>query len=320
MTMMHAVTFDAPGPPEALTFTEIPLPARVNGEVLIRVHAAGVNPVDAATRAGRGAWAAAEGPPLVPGNDVAGVVVESPYDAHPLAPGTRVYGMGMVPRTPGTYAEYVSLPAMCLAKMPQRIDLTEAAAVPLAALTAWGMVVEIAKAHDGQRMLIHAGAGGVGHLAVQLASFFGAHVIATCGPDNIDFVRSLGADEVVDYTAGPFEEAVGTVDAVIDLIGNTEHETGSRSIRVLRTAGLYVNAPAGSFPTMREEADTAGVRATDFRVSPDAAALAVISRLIDARDLTVHVDRVLALEEAAQAHRLIESGHTRGKIVLSVAG
>lgn len=319
MTTMHAVTFDAPGPPDALTLTEIPIPARVNGEVLVRVHAAGVNPVDAKTRAGRGAWHATHGLPTVLGNDVAGVVVEPAYDAHPLSPGTRVYGMGMVPRTPGAYAEFVSLPTTSLAKMPRRTDFIEAAAVPLAALTAWGMVVEIAKAHDGQRMLIHAGAGGVGHLAVQLASFFGAHVIATCSADNIDFVRALGAAEVVDYTAGPFEESVGTVDAVIDLIGNTAHDTGSRSLGTLRPAGLYVNAPTGSFPTMHEEADAAGVRATDFRVSPDAAALAVIARLIDARDLTVHVDRVLPLADAATAHRLIEAGHTRGKIVLSVA-
>ena len=319
MTMMRAVTFSAPGGPEVLGLDEVAVPTRVNAEFLIRVVAAGVNPIDAKTRAGRGAWPGVTSTPVVLGNDFSGIVVEAPYEAHPLQPGTEVYGMGMVPRTSGSYAEFVTVNALSVARKPPSLSHAEAAAVPLAALTAWGMVVETAKAHEGQRMLVHAGAGGVGHFAVQFASYFGAHVVATGSARNAAFLRELGAAEVVDYTAGPFEEAVGEVDAVIDLIGNVADETGSRSLRVIRPGGIYVNGPTGSFPTMAEEAEAAGVRATGYRVTPDAATLAIVTRLIESGDVRVYVDRVLPLDDVAEAHRLIESGHTRGKIVLTVA-
>ena len=213
MTMMRAVTCSAPGGPEVLTLEEIPAPTRVNAEFLIKVVAAGVNPIDAKTRAGRGAWPGVTATPVVLGNDFSGIVVESPYEAHPLQPGAEVYGMGMVPRMSGAYAEYVTVNALSVARKPPSLSHVEAAAVPLAALTAWGMGVETAKAHEGQRMLIHAGAGGVGHFAVQFASYFGAHVIATGSARNAAFRSPPGAAEVVDYTAGPFEEAVGEVDA-----------------------------------------------------------------------------------------------------------
>ncbi|QNO38951.1 NADP-dependent oxidoreductase [Protaetiibacter sp. SSC-01] len=316
---MRAVTFTAPGGPEVLGLDEVAVPTRVNAEFLIRVVAAGVNPIDAKTRAGRGAWPGVTSTPVVLGNDFSGIVVEAPYEAHPLQPGTEVYGMGMVPRTSGSYAEFLTVNALSVARKPPSLSHAEAAAVPLAALTAWGMVVETAKAHEGQRMLVHAGAGGVGHFAVQFASYFGAHVVATGSARNAAFLRELGAAEVVDYTAGPFEEAVGEVDAVIDLIGNVADETGSRSLRVIRPGGIYVNGPTGSFPTMAEEAEAAGVRATGYRVTPDAATLAIVTRLIESGDVRVYVDRVLPLDDVAEAHRLIESGHTRGKIVLTVA-
>lgn len=319
MTMMRAVTCAAPGGPEVLETGQVEVPTRVNAEFLVRVVAAGVNPVDAKTRAGRGAWAGVTSTPVVLGNDFSGVVVEAPYESHPLQPGTEVYGMGMVPRMSGAYAEYLTVTALSVAKKPPSLSHVEAAAVPLAALTAWGMVVETAKAHEGQRMLIHAGAGGVGHFAVQFAAYFGAHVIATGSARNADFLAELGAAEVIDYTAGPFEDEVDGIDAVIDLIGNAGGDTGSRSLRVLRPGGLYVNGPTGSFPTMAEEAEGLGVRATGFRVAPDAATLAIVTRLLESGDVRVYVDRVLPLDEVAEAHRLIESGHTRGKIVLAVA-
>ncbi|MCS0499650.1 NADP-dependent oxidoreductase [Schumannella luteola] len=316
---MRAVTMAAPGGPEVLETSEVEAPTRVNAEFLIKVIAAGVNPVDAKTRAGHGAWAGVTTTPVVLGNDFSGIVVEAPYESHPLQPGTEVYGMGMVPRMSGAYAEYLTVTALSVARKPPSLSHVEAAAVPLAALTAWGMVVETAKAHEGQRMLIHAGAGGVGHFAVQFASYFGAHVIATGSARNAAFLTELGAAEVVDYTAGPFEEAIDPVDVVIDLVGNAGGDTGSRSLAVLRPGALYVNGPTGSFPTMSAEAEALGVRATGFRVAPDAATLSIVTRLIESGDVRVFVDRVLPLEEAAEAHRLIESGHTRGKIVLAVA-
>ena len=318
MGTMRAVVARAPGGPDVLSLTELPIPAKTGSEFLIRVHAAGINPIDAKTRAGKRPAALAEWP-LVLGNDFSGTVAESPYDAHPIKAGDEVYGMTLVPRLAGTYAEYVPVPALFVAKKPRNLSHAEAAGVPLAALTAWGAVVEVAKAHEGQRILIHAGAGGVGHFAVQFAAFFGAHVVATGGPRSQGWLRDLGAHEVVDYTAAPFEERIAPVDIVIDLIGNVADRTGSRSLRVLKPGGVIVNVPSGSWPTLAEEAAAAGVRATEYRVSPDATTLAVISRLIDSGDVRVHVDEVYDLADAAAAHEALALGHTRGKLVLKVS-
>lgn len=316
---MRAMAMTRAGGPEVLALADIAAPVRVNAEVLVRVVAAGVNPIDAKTRAGKGAFAGITSFPTVLGNDFSGIVEEAPYEAHPLQPGTEVYGMGMVPRMSGAYAEYLTVTALSVVRKPSALSHVEAAGVPLAALTAWGMVVETAKAHEGQRMLIHAAAGGVGHFAVQFASYFGAHVIATGSARNASWLRELGAAEVLDYTAVRFDEALDPVDVVIDLVGNVADDTGSRSLRVLRPGGLIVNGPTGSWPTMVADAAAAGVRATGFRVVPDGSTLAVISRLIESSAVRVYVDRVFDLAEAAEAHRVIEAGHTRGKLVLKVA-
>jgi NADPH:quinone reductase-like Zn-dependent oxidoreductase len=319
MSTMRAVVMHAPGGPEVLTVADVPIPARVSAEVLIKVVSAGMNPVDAKTRAGNGAAAAIDHFPVILGNDFSGVVVEPPYVGHALKPGDAVYGMTMVPRFGGTYAEFVTVPVTAVAKKPPALSHVEAAAVPLAALTAWGAVVDVAKAHQGQRMLIHAGSGGVGHFAVQFASFFGAHVIATGSTRNIGWLRELGASEVIDYTTTRFEDAVGDVDAVIDLVGNVKDDTGTRSLAVLKPNGLIVNVPTGSWPTLAEDAAAAGVRASAYRVSADGSTLAVISRLLEYGDVKVFVDRVFELDEIAEAHRLLEEGHTRGKLVLNVS-
>lgn len=316
---MRAMTIAGAGGPEVLTIAQIAQPTRVSAELLVRVVAAGVNPIDAKTRAGKGAFGGITGFPVVLGNDFSGVVVETAYEAHPLQPGAEVYGMGMVPRMAGAYAEYITVSSLSVVRKPTALSHVEAAGVPLAALTAWGMVVETAKAHEGQRILIHAGAGGVGHFAVQFAAYFGAHVIATSSQRNAGWLHELGASEVIDYTAAPFERQVSGVDAVIDLIGNYADETGTRSLQTMRPGGLMVNGPTGSWPTMMADAAAAGMRATGFRVAPDGSTLAVISRLLESGDVRVFVDRVFDLEDAAEAHRAIETGHTRGKIVLKVA-
>lgn len=168
-------------------------------------------------------------------------------------------------------------------------------------------------------MLIHAGSGGVGHFAVQFAAYFGAHVIATGSTRNLEFLRELGAAEVVDYTTTRFEDVAGEVDAVIDLIGNVkDDDTGLRSLKTLRPGGLLVSVPSGSWPTVIEDAAAAGVRATTYKVSPDARTLDVITRMIEAGDVRVHIDAVFPLEQAAEAHRVLERGHTRGKLVLDL--
>jgi NADPH:quinone reductase-like Zn-dependent oxidoreductase len=316
---MRAALLQQAGDADHLFVGETEVPDRVNAEFLVKVVAAGVNPIDAKTRAGRGVFGAIHRFPAVLGHDFSGVVVQSPFHAHPIKPGDEVFGMVMVPRFSGSYAEYVSVPSLSVVRKPSTLSHIEAAGAPLAALTAWGMVVEVAKAHEGQRMLIHAGSGGVGHFAVQFASYFGAHVIATASGANVSWLRSLGAAEVVDYATTRFEDVVGEVDVVIDLIGNVHDDTGTRSLSVLRRGGLIVNAPTGSWPGFQEEAASAGVRGTDFKVAPDGNTLAVIARLLESGNVRVHVDQIFALEQIAAAHRAIESGHTRGKIVLKVA-
>jgi NADPH:quinone reductase-like Zn-dependent oxidoreductase len=316
---MRAMVVDQPGGPEALGAASIAVPSPVLSEVLIRVVAAGINPIDAKTRAGAGVSGAVGAYPATLGYDFSGVVVKSPYEAHPLPPGTPVFGMASFPRTGGTYAEYVVAPTLSVARKPAALSHVEAAGVPLAALTAWGLVVETAHAHEGQRILIHAASGGVGHFAVQFAAYFGAHVTATASGRNASWVRELGAAVVIDYTTTRFDEVVADVDVVIDLVGNVHAETGTRSLRVLRPGGLYIVVPTGSWPGYAEAAAEAGVRATSYKVVPDGGALATIGRLLDSGAVQVYIDRVFDLGDAASAHRELELGHTRGKIVLQVA-
>lgn len=319
MSTMRAVVIDETGGPDVLHVAEVPRPAKVNAEFLVKVVAAGINPIDAKSRSGKGVSAAFGPYPVILGNDFSGIVVESSYSTHPIKAGDEVFGMTMVPRFAGTYAEYITVPATCIARKPRSLSHVEAAAVPLAALTAWGAVVDVAKAHEGQAMLIHAGAGGVGHFAIQFAAFFGAHVITTGSTRNSNWLRELGANQVIDYSTTRFEDVVKDVDVVIDLIGNVQDDTGSRSLSVLKPGGLVVNVPSGSWPTMAKEAKAAGVRATDYKVPADGATLAVVARLIESGDVRVFVDQVFELSDAAAAHTALETGHTRGKIVLKVS-
>ena len=312
------MTIDGAGGPEALTLSEVPIPSKYNSEVLVKVIAAAINPIDAKTRAGGGVSAGLSYPAIL-GYDFSGIVVEPPYEDYPLQAGDEVFGMTMAPRAGGSYAEYLAISTLSVARKPAALSHVEAAGVPLAALTAWGLVVDVAKAHPGQRILIHAGSGGVGHFAVQFAKHFGAHVITTGSTRNVDFLGSLGADEVVDYQKDRFEALVADVDVVIDLIGNVHEETGTRSLQVLRPNGLLISVPTGSWPTVLDDAAAAGVRATTFKVAPDATRLAAIGELLQTGAVRVNIDRVFDLADAAAAHAALEEGHTRGKIALRVS-
>ncbi len=316
---MHAAVIDAPGDAGVFRLAEVPVPSPVLSEVLVRVVAAGVNPVDAKTRAGAGVSRALPGYPATLGFDFSGVVVSAPFASHPFPPGTEVFGMAAFPRTTGTYAEYVVAPSLSLARKPAALSHVEAAGVPLAALTAWGLVVETALAHEGQRILIHAGSGGVGHFAVQFAAYFGAHVTATASARNAEWLRELGAAAVIDHTAERFEEIVRDVDVVIDLVGNGVDETGARSLGVLRPGGLLIEVPTGAWPGFEDAAAAAGVRATGYTVIPDGGTLATIGRLLESGSVQVYVDASFPLAQVAAAHAELERGHTRGKIVLRVS-
>ncbi|HYN97065.1 MAG TPA: NADP-dependent oxidoreductase [Pilimelia sp.] len=316
---MRAVRQHTLGGPEILRLESVPRPRPLPTEVLVRVHAAGVNPVDWKTRAGGGMAGVLGEPPFVLGWDVSGVVAEVGFGVTTLAPGDEVYAMPWFPRAAGCYAEYVTAPSRQFARKPASISHEEAAAVPLAALTAWQSLVDTAGVRPGQRVLIHAAAGGVGHFAVQLAKHLGAYVIGTASGGHHEWLRGLGADELIDYTAARFEEAVGDVDVVIDLVGDEYDDTGTRSVAVLRPGGLVVAVPSGVSPALAEATAAAGVRASDFLVEPDGPTLTRLAGLIDAGELTVAVAEVLPLARAAEAHTRGETRRTRGKLVLRVA-
>jgi NADPH:quinone reductase-like Zn-dependent oxidoreductase len=317
--MMRAAVIDATGSPESLHESSVEVPTPILSELLVRVVAAGINPIDAKTRGGAGVSAAIAAYPATLGFDFSGIVVRSPYESHPLSPGTAVFGMVPFPRSGGSYAEYAVVPSQSVARKPTSLSHVEAAGVPLAALTAWGLVVETAHAHEGQRILIHAGGGGVGHFAVQFAAYFGAHVTVTSSGRNSSWLRELGASVVIDYATTRFEDVVADVDVVIDLVGNVHDRTGERSLSVVRPGGLYILVPTGSWPGYAEAAAAAGVRSTGYKVIPDGGALATVGRLLDSGAVQVYIDRVFDLKDAASAHTELEQGHTRGKIVLRVS-
>ncbi|MFI9722904.1 NADP-dependent oxidoreductase [Streptomyces sp. NPDC052396] len=317
--MMRAVVQDGFGGPEVLRVRQVPRPEPLPTEVLVRVHAAGVNPVDWKTRAGSGMAGVLGQPPFVLGWDVSGVVEAVGFGVTTLKVGDEVYGMPWFPRAAGGYAEYVTAPARQFARKPTTVGHEEAAAVPLAALTAWQALVDTADLQAGQRVLIHAAAGGVGHFAVQFAKHLGAHVLATASGGRHAWLKELGADEVIDYTTVRFEDVARDVDIVIDLVGDVHDRTSLRSLEVLRPDGLLVAIPAGVSPELADAARARGVRVTPFLVEPDGAALTRIAELIDAAEVVAEVEDVFPLEQAALAHTRGENGRTRGKLVLRAA-
>jgi NADPH:quinone reductase-like Zn-dependent oxidoreductase len=252
-------------------------------------------------------------PPFIPGWDLSGVVEEIGYGVTRFQPGEEVYGMPNFPRRAGTYAEFVAVRSRQVARKPARLSHVEAAALPLAGLTAWQSLVDTAQVGPGTRVLIHAAAGGVGHLAVQIAKARGAYVIGTARAAKHDFVRSLGADEVIDYTAVAFEEAVEPVDVVLDLVGG---ETRRRSLEVLAEGGLLIPLPRGL--DVSQEAAERGLRVAPVIVEPDYRGLEHLAELAGSGRLKVSVSRELPLAQAAEAHRYIDGGGATGKTVLTV--
>lgn len=315
-TTMKAISQDSFGGADVLHLVDVPRPAPKPTEILVRVVAAGTNPVDWQTREGSGMAYVLGEPPFVLGWDVAGVVEEVGFGVTTFKPGDEVYGMPWFPRAAGGYGEYVTGPSRQFAHRPTTIGFEQAAAVPLAALTAWQALVDTAKVQAGQRVLITAAAGGVGHFAVQFARVLGAEVIATASARNHDWLTKLGASSVIDYTAVTFEDAIKDVDVVIELVGG---ENGPRAAKTLRPGGLIVAVPGGVSPELKLVAQERGVRTSNFLVEPDGPALTRIAQLIDEGQVQVEVEQVLPLAEAAKAHAAMASRHTRGKIVLRVS-
>lgn len=315
--LMRAVIQQSFGTADVLEVAQLPRPVPIPTEILVRVHAAGVNPVDWKSRASGGMAGVLGAPPFVLGWDVSGVVEEVGFGVTTFSVGDEVYGMPWFPRQAGAYADFVTAPARQFARKPRTLTHLEAAAVPLAALTAWQVLVDTANVQNGERVLIHAAAGGVGHFAVQIAKHLGATVIGTASARHHEWLRKLGADQLIDYTASRFDEMVADVDVVVDMIGNA-HDTSMRSLSVLRAGGLLVAVPGGVSPALAAAAHDRGVRTSPFLVEPDGVGLRAIAEIIDQGEMSVELQNVFPMERVADAHRVGETDRTRGKIVLDM--
>jgi NADPH:quinone reductase-like Zn-dependent oxidoreductase len=313
MTTMKAVQIHAYGPPEVLTYEDVLRPEPGAGEVLIRVKAVSVNPLDWKIRAGYLQEMMPVSFPFILGMDFAGVVETVGADVKHLSVGQEVYAATSDMTHFGGYAEFVVRKADHVALKPKTLDYIQAASIPVVAATAWQALFDVGELETGQKVLIHSAAGGVGMFAVQFATLKGAYVIGTASARNADFVRSLGADEVIDYRATPFEQVARDVDLVLDTQGG---DTQARSWGVLKPGGILVATPA---PPSQEMAAQMGVRAAMVQVNPTAEILTQIAESIDNGKVKTEVSNVLPLIEIRQAHELSQQGHARGKIVLRVA-
>lgn len=319
---MRAMVFDDFGPADVFREADLPRPTPLPSELLVRVHAIGLNPVDWKTREGAPtpARAALGDTPYVLGWEVSGVVEDVGHGVHLYEPGDQVFGLLHFPRAANAYADYVTAPSRQFAPKPAAVDHVHAAALPLAGLTAWHALTEVARVAPGQRVLVHAAAGGVGHLAVQLARHLGATVIGTAHSSKHPFLQTLGADELVDYTTDRFEDVVDPVDVVIDLVGDRQDHTTTRSLDVLKPGGIVVSIAPGSAPSLREIARDRGLRVSaPILVEPDGHGLRHLADLMTAGELVVHVERTFDLTDVAAAHALGESNRTTGKLVLNSA-
>jgi NADPH:quinone reductase-like Zn-dependent oxidoreductase len=312
---MRVITQLATGGPEVLELGEAEIPQPRPTEIRVRVAAAGVNPVDWKTRAGAGMAAVIGPPPFTVGWDVAGIVDAVGPGVTRFAVGDAVFGMPWFPRQAGAYAEFVTAPSRHFARRPAGLSTIEAAGLPLAGLTAWQCLVDIAAVQPGQRVLVHAAAGGVGHLAVQIAKARGAYVVGTASAGKHDLLHDLGIDETIDYRSEDFEKVIEPVDIVCDLIGG---DVAVRSLDVLDPDGRLICLPSAAAAGALAAAAERGFRATAMLVEPDGDGLEELARLVDERRLRVLVAETFPLERASHAHRAGELGRTTGKLVLTI--
>ncbi|MFF5566115.1 NADP-dependent oxidoreductase [Streptomyces sp. NPDC012623] len=310
---MRVITQQTFGGPEVLTIVDAPEPRPLPTEVLVRVKAIGLNPLEALLRSGEFPPMLGR-PPFVLGWDISGVVEEGPK-TYRFRPGDEVFGMPLFPRAANAYAEVVSAPALHLVRKPASLSHIEASALPVVGLTAWQGLVDLGGVTEGDRVLIHGGGGGVGHVAIQIAKALGAHVITTAGGSKRELVEGFGADEVIDYTAVDFTEKVRDIDLVLDTIGG---DTAERSLVVLRPGGHLVTAVAEGDARLIATYEAAGMRFSGIAVDPDPVALRGLVALVEQGRLRVHVQETFPFERVADAHRLLDGGHLQGKLVLTL--
>jgi NADPH:quinone reductase-like Zn-dependent oxidoreductase len=309
---MKAIILKDFGGVEQLELTELPTPVIGEGEVLVQIKAISINPVDVKTRAGKGAAGKLKGEnPMILGWDIAGIVTES--KAEEFEAGDEVFGMVNFPGHGRAYAEYVAAPADQLALKPGAVNFESAAAATLAALTAWQAFSDHGRLRAGQRVLIHAAAGGVGHFAVQIARHTGAYVIGTASAENKDFVLGLGANECIDYKTQRFEEVVKDIDFVLDTIGG---EYIDRSLQVIKKGGTIVSIPSSANAGVQEKAKAKGIFGVTMMVQSSGEDMQHIAQLVGDGALRAEVSKVFPFGQMAEAHLAVETGKTRGKVVV----
>lgn len=312
MANMKAVRFHAYGGPEVLVYEDAPKPEPATGEVVVKVHATSVNPIDWKIRAGHMKGFREYPLPFILGWDVSGVIESCGADVTQWKPGDEVYGRPDSARN-GAYAAYIAVREGDLARKPAKLDHVHSAAIPLAGLTAWQALFDTAELRAGQKVLIQAAAGGVGHFAVQFAKLKGLYVAGTASGRNQDYLKQLGCDLPINYETNPFEDVVHDFDAVIESMGG---EVRKRSWKVLKRGGMMVCLIGP--PPAEEDAKVHGVRAAIIWGQMKADQLAEIADLADAGRVHSEIAAVFPLREAAQAHKMSETEHVRGKIVLQV--
>jgi NADPH:quinone reductase-like Zn-dependent oxidoreductase len=313
---MKAIILTEAGGPENLSLREVDIPALKEDEVLVKVHAISINPVDIKTRKGGALLSSMkESSPVILGWDLSGVVTTVGTNVTFLQEGDEVFGMVNFPGHGKAYAEYVAAPAAHLAKKPAAVSHGEAAAATLAALTAWQVLVQQAGLQKGQHVLIHAAAGGVGHFAVQLAKHLGAVVTGTASGSNKEFLAGLGVDHFVDYTTADFTKASGEVDVVLDPIGG---ETTVKSLQVLKAGGILVSIVGGAKEPVQQLAAAKGTTAKNYLVHSSGEDMERLANLLQDGSLKPVISHCYPFTEMAAAHRQIETGKTRGKVVVNM--
>ena len=311
---MKAVVIHSYGGPEVLKYEDVPRPEPKEDEVLIRVIAAGVNPIDAKVRQGVLARMATNNPfPMRMGYDAAGIVEKTGAKTVRFKAGDAVYAYLSIRGGGGAYAEYAVAKEDETSLKPMSCSFEAAAALPIAAITAWQALVDQAHLGQGQTVLIHGGSGGVGTIAIQIAKALGARVVATASTANQDLLKQLGADQAIDYTATKFEDLVKDVDVVLDTVGG---DTLARSYQLVKKGGMVVTIVD---QINQGELAAREIKGATLMAHPEASVLAEVTKLVDQKKIIPTVSQILPLSDAAKAHQQIETKHTRGKIVLRVA-
>ena len=313
---MKAVILQEPGGSENLLLQEIETPTITENEVLVKTKVLSINPVDIKTRSGKALYnQLKDEAPLILGWDIAGEVVAVGNAVAEFKVGDAVFGMVNFPGHGKAYAEYVAAPANHLALKPAEISFQEAAAATLAALTAWQVLVHQANIQPGQRVLVQAAAGGVGHFAVQIAKHLGAYVIGTASSANANFLDDLGIDEHIDYTEENFADVLESIDFAFDIVGSS---SVPGYLKVLKKGGQFISIVGGANEESRKEAEALGIRAENYLVHSSGDDMKQLAALLQEGTLKAHVSHQFNLENIAAAHRQIETGKTRGKVVINV--